>query len=30
MTPFLKKLFEDYVGQNGGSVKTLVSVLQRH
>jgi phospholipid transport system substrate-binding protein len=30
MTPFLKKLFEDYIGQNGGSVKALVQVLQRH
>lgn len=30
MTPFLKKLFEDYISQNGGSVKALVSVLQRH
>jgi phospholipid transport system substrate-binding protein len=30
MTPFLKKLFEDYISQNGGSVKALVGVLQRH
>lgn len=30
MTPFLKKLFEDYIGQNGGNVKSLVAVLQRH
>lgn len=30
MTPFLKKLFEDYVGQNGGNVKALIAVLQRH
>jgi phospholipid transport system substrate-binding protein len=30
MTPFLKKLFEDYISQNGGSVKGLVGVLQRH
>lgn len=29
MTPFLKKLFEDYVGENGGSVKALVAVLNR-
>jgi phospholipid transport system substrate-binding protein len=29
-SPFLKKLFEDYIAQNNGSVKTLVSVLQRH
>ena len=30
MSPFLKKLFEDYVGQNNGNVKALVGVLQRH
>jgi ABC-type transporter MlaC component len=30
MSPFLKKLFEDYVAQNNGSVKALVQVLQRH
>jgi phospholipid transport system substrate-binding protein len=30
MTPFLKKLFEDYIAQNGSSVKALVQVLQRH
>lgn len=30
MTPFLKKLFEDYIVQNNGSVKALVAVLQRH
>ena len=30
MTPFLKKLFEDYIAQNGGNVKSLVAVLQRH
>ena len=30
MTSFLKKLFEDYIGQNNGSVKALVMVLQRH
>ncbi len=29
MTPFLKKLFEDYVGENGGNVKALVVVLNR-
>ena len=29
MTSFLKKLFEDYVAQNNGSVKALVLVLQR-
>jgi phospholipid transport system substrate-binding protein len=30
MTSFLKKLFEEYVAQNNGSVKALVQVLQRH
>ncbi len=30
MSPFLKKLFEDYIGQNNGSVKALITVLQRH
>ena len=30
LTSFLKKLFEDYIGQNNGSVKALVMVLQRH
>jgi phospholipid transport system substrate-binding protein len=30
MTPFLKKLFEDYISQNSGNVKALVAVLQRH
>lgn len=30
VSPFLKKLFEDYVAQNNGSVKALVAVLQRH
>ena len=29
MTSFLKKLFEDYIAQNNGSVKALVQVLQR-
>ena len=29
MTPFLKKLFENYVGENGGNVKALVAVLNR-
>jgi phospholipid transport system substrate-binding protein len=29
MTPFLKKLFEDYIAQNNGNVKALVAVLQR-
>ena len=30
LTSFLKKLFEDYIAQNNGSVKSLVMVLQRH
>jgi phospholipid transport system substrate-binding protein len=30
LSPFLKKLFEDYIAQNGNSVKALVTVLQRH
>jgi phospholipid transport system substrate-binding protein len=30
LTSFLKKLFEDYISQNNGSVKALVQVLQRH
>ena len=30
MSPFLKKLFEDYIAQNNGSVKALITVLQRH
>jgi phospholipid transport system substrate-binding protein len=29
MTPFLKKLFEEYIAQNNGNVKALVAVLQR-
>jgi phospholipid transport system substrate-binding protein len=29
MTPFLKKLFENYIGENGGNVKALVVVLNR-
>jgi len=29
ITPFLKKLFEDYIGENGGDVKSLVVVLNR-
>ncbi|MGE3065876.1 MAG: ABC transporter substrate-binding protein [Hyphomicrobiaceae bacterium] len=29
MTPFLKNLFEGYIGQNGGNVKALVVVLNR-
>jgi phospholipid transport system substrate-binding protein len=30
LTSFLQKLFVDYIGQNGGSVKALVQVLQRN
>jgi phospholipid transport system substrate-binding protein len=30
LSSFLKKLFEDYIAQNNGSVKALVMVLQRH
>ena len=30
LTSFLQKLFIDYIGQNNGSVKALVQVLQRH
>jgi phospholipid transport system substrate-binding protein len=29
MTPFLKKLFEDYVSENGGNVRALTAVLNR-
>jgi phospholipid transport system substrate-binding protein len=29
MTPFLKKLFEDYIAENNGNVKALVMVLNR-
>jgi ABC-type transporter MlaC component len=29
MTPFLKKLFEGYVQENGGNVRALVAVLNR-
>jgi len=29
MTPFLKSLFETYIGENGGDVKSLVVVLNR-
>jgi ABC-type transporter MlaC component len=29
MSPFLKKLFEDYIAQNNGNVKALVAVLNR-
>ena len=30
MSPFLKKLFEDYIAQHNGSVKALVAVLNRN
>lgn len=30
MTPFLKNLFEQYIGQNGGDVKALVVTLNQH
>jgi phospholipid transport system substrate-binding protein len=29
MTPFLKKLFENYIGENGGSVRALLVALNR-
>lgn len=29
MTPFLQKLFQDYVAENGGSVRALTTVLNR-
>jgi phospholipid transport system substrate-binding protein len=29
MTPFLKRLFEDYIAQNGGNPRALVAVLNR-
>jgi phospholipid transport system substrate-binding protein len=29
MTPFLKKLFEDYIAQNGGNANALVTALNR-
>jgi phospholipid transport system substrate-binding protein len=29
MTPFLKKLFEDYIAQNGGNPQALVAALNR-
>jgi phospholipid transport system substrate-binding protein len=29
MTPFLKKLFEDYIAQNGGNPSALVAALNR-
>lgn len=29
MTPFMKKLFENHIAENGGSVKSLVTALNR-
>ncbi len=29
MTPFMKKLFENHIAENGGNVKALVAVLNR-
>ena len=29
MTPFLRKIFEDYIGQHSGNVKALVTVLNK-
>ena len=29
MTPFLKKLFEDYIAQNGGNTRALITALNR-
>ena len=29
MTPFLKKLFENHISENGGNVKSLVAALNR-
>jgi phospholipid transport system substrate-binding protein len=29
MTPFLKKMFEDYVSENGGNVRALTAALNR-
>jgi phospholipid transport system substrate-binding protein len=29
MTPFMKKLFENHIAENGGNVKSLVAVLNR-
>ena len=29
MTPFLRKIFEDYIAQHGGNVKALVAVLSK-
>lgn len=29
MTPFLKKLFEDYIAQNGGNARALMAALAR-
>jgi hypothetical protein len=29
MTPFLKKLFEDYIAENGGNPSALITALNR-
>ena len=29
MTPLLKKLFEDYIAQNGGNTRALITALNR-
>ncbi|MEZ5853789.1 MAG: hypothetical protein R3D67_03210 [Hyphomicrobiaceae bacterium] len=29
MLPFLKKLFENYIAENGGNVRALVAALSR-
>ena len=29
MTPFLRKIFEDYIGQHNGNVKALIAVLSK-
>ena len=29
MTPFLRKLFENHIAENGGNVKSLVTALNR-
>lgn len=29
MSPFLKRMFEDYIGQNGGNLRALLTALKR-
>jgi phospholipid transport system substrate-binding protein len=29
MSPFLKRMFEDYIGQNGGNLRALLTALRR-